>query len=78
MNRVMTKKEAAACLRVCVSTLDLYVMRGYLKPIHRGRRVMFTSEDVEKLSAKSLPSVWPVKQADANGNVRTVRELTAQ
>jgi hypothetical protein len=70
-----TKKEAAKVMRVCVSTLDLYTLRGFLKPVRRGYRVMFVAAEVDKLAECPLPPVWPAKkQADpVTGRLRNVR-----
>ena len=42
--KLLTKKEAAAILRVSVRTLDNYIKAGVIKPIRIGNTVRFPAD----------------------------------
>lgn len=53
--RLFTRKEAAEMLRIGTSTLDAWARRGLIRPIHLGRRVLYPSEEVERIARQGIP-----------------------
>lgn len=51
-NLLLTKKEAADCLRISVATLDCIRKRGLVTPIKIGARVYYTPAELRRLLEK--------------------------
>ena len=49
---LLTKKEAADCLRISVATLDCIRKRGLVTPIKIGARVYYTPAELRRLLEK--------------------------
>lgn len=45
--KMLTRKEAAALLRITLPTLRVYELQGRLLPKRAGRRVLYTKRDIE-------------------------------
>jgi excisionase family DNA binding protein len=64
-----TRKEAAEWLRTSQSTLDVWIGRGDIHPIHYGRNVLIPRDEVIRVSKLDLAG-WPEK---LNGKTRRKR-----
>lgn len=47
---IMTKREAAAYLRMCERTLGRYLAEGLLKPMRWGTKVAFRLEELNRFA----------------------------
>lgn len=56
-----SRQEAARLLNISISSLEVMVGRGMLKPIHKGRRVMFSRAEIEREAKKEHSAIWPPK-----------------
>lgn len=57
-NLLLTKKEAADCLRISVATLDCIRKRGLVTPIKIGARVYYTPAELRRLlEKKEIPTL---------------------
>lgn len=57
-NLLLTKKEAADCLRISVATLDCIRKRGLVTPIKIGARVYYTPTELRRLlEKKEIPTI---------------------
>lgn len=57
-NLLLTKKEAADCLRISVATLDCIRKRGLVTPIKIGARVYYTPDELRRLlEKKEIPTL---------------------
>jgi DNA-binding transcriptional MerR regulator len=57
-NLLLTKKEAADCLRISVATLDCIRKRGLVTPIKNGARVYYTPAELRRLlEKKEIPTI---------------------
>ncbi len=57
-NLLLTKKEAADCLRISVATLDCIRKRGLVTPIKIGARVYYTPAELRRLlEKKEIPTI---------------------
>ena len=57
-NLLLTKKEAADCLRISVATLDCIRKRGLITPIKIGARVYYTPAELRRLlEKKEIPTL---------------------
>lgn len=57
-NLLLTKKEAADCLRISVATLDCIRKRGLVTPIKIGARVYYTPAELRcLLEKKEIPTL---------------------
>ncbi len=57
-NLLLTKKEAADCLRISVATLDCIRKRGLATPIKIGARVYYTPAELRRLlEKKEIPTL---------------------
>ena len=57
-NLLLTKKEAADCLRISVATLDCIRKRGLVTPIKIGARVYYTPTELRRLlEKKEIPTL---------------------
>lgn len=55
---LLTKKEAADCLRISVATLDCIRKRGLVTPIKIGARVYYTPAELRRLlEKKEIPTI---------------------
>ena len=55
---MLTKKEAADCLRISVATLDCIRKRGLVTPIKIGARVYYTPAELRRLlEKKEIPTL---------------------
>jgi excisionase family DNA binding protein len=62
MDRLLySRKEAAAQLSVCLSTLDQLVARGELKVRRIGARILVPRKELERLVGRDVPALWPAK-----------------
>jgi excisionase family DNA binding protein len=65
-----TRNEAARVLSVSLSTLEVLITRGVLRPRRIGRRVWLPAAELQKFAAKPPARLWPPKQ-----NGKTSRSL---
>lgn len=57
-NLLLTKKEAADCLRISVATLDCIRKRWLVTPIKIGARVYYTPAELRRLlEKKEIPTI---------------------
>lgn len=57
-NLLLTKKEAADCLRISVATLDCIRKCGLVTPIKIGARVYYTPAELRRLlEKKEIPTL---------------------
>ena len=57
-NLLLTKKEAADCLRISVAMLDCIRKRGLVTPIKIGARVYYTPAELRRLlEKKEIPTL---------------------
>ena len=63
-NLLLTKKEAADCLRISVATLDCIRKRGLVTPIKIGARVYYTPAELRRLlEKKEIPTLLRYDEA---------------
>ena len=58
----VSKKDAAAVLSISVSSLDLLIVSGEIKVRRMGNRVLIPREQLERLTKRDIPAVWPKKR----------------
>lgn len=56
-----SRAEAAEMLSICVSSLDFLISSGRLKAIHKGRRVLIHISEIQRMAAKEIPRIRPVR-----------------
>jgi excisionase family DNA binding protein len=54
-----SRHEAASALSLNVSSIDVLILRGMLKPRRQGRRVLIPKEELEKFARRERPRIWP-------------------
>jgi len=58
-----SRKEAAAQLSVCLSTIDQLIVRGDLKVRRIGKRLLVPRKELERLAGRDVPALWPAKHS---------------
>lgn len=71
MDRLLySRKEAAEALCLSLSSVDILIGRGMLRVRRQGRRLLIPQVEIEKMSRRDLPQIWPPKE-----NGKTTRAL---
>jgi excisionase family DNA binding protein len=57
-----SRVEAAAALSLSVSSLDVMIGRGMIRARRQGRRVLIPRTEIERVSHRDIPAIWPAKE----------------
>ena len=52
--KLVSKREAMQQFGVCETTLYLWGKKGYLKPVKVGNRVMYRTDDINRISGSNI------------------------
>jgi len=58
----LSRREAAKELSMCEASLDMLIQRRIVRATRKGRRVIISRAEVERVAAMSIDRIWPPKR----------------